>query len=34
MIIHKQKLVQFFNDHYINIVERSCRIKPKNGDNN
>ena len=25
----KQKLVQRFNDHYINIAERSCGFKPE-----
>ena len=25
----KKKLVQLFNDHYINIVERSCGFKPE-----
>ena len=27
MITDKKKLVQLFNDHYINIVERSCGFK-------
>ena len=29
MIADKKKLVQFFNDHCINIVERSCGFKPE-----
>ena len=28
MITDEKKLVQLFNDHYINIVERSCSFKP------
>ena len=28
MISDKKKLVQLFNDHYINIAARSCGIKP------
>ena len=29
MINNKKKLVQLFNEHYINIVERSCGFKPE-----
>ena len=29
MITDEKKLVQLFNDHYINIVERSCGFKPE-----
>ena len=29
MIIDEKQLVQLFNDHYINIVERSCGFKPE-----
>ena len=29
MITDDKKLVQLFNDHYINIVERSCGFKPE-----
>ena len=29
MITDEKKLVQHFNDHYINIVERSCGFKPE-----
>ena len=29
MITDQKKLVQLFNDHYINIDERSCGIKPE-----
>ena len=29
MITDGKKLLQLFNDHYINIVERSCGFKPK-----
>ena len=29
MIADEKKLVQFFNDHCINIVERSCGFKPE-----
>ena len=29
MITDQKKLVQLFNDHYINIVERSCGLKPE-----
>ena len=29
MITDKKKLVQLFNDHYINIVEGSCGFKPE-----
>ena len=29
MITNKKKLVQLFNEHYINIVERSCGFKPE-----
>ena len=29
MITDDEKLVHLFNDHYINIVERSCGFKPK-----
>ena len=29
-ITDEKKLVQLFNDHYINIVERSCGFKPEN----
>ena len=28
-IIADEKLVQLFNDHYINIVIRSCGFKPE-----
>ena len=28
-ITAEKKLVQFLNDHYINIVERSCGLKPE-----
>ena len=28
MITDKKKLVQLFNDHYINAVKRSCGFKP------
>lgn len=28
MITNKKKIVQLFNDHYINIVGRSCGTKP------
>ena len=28
MITNEKKLVQLFNGHYINIVERSCGFKP------
>ena len=30
MITDEKKLVQLFNDHYINIVEWSCGFKPEN----
>ena len=29
MITDEKKLVQLFNDHYINIVERACGFKPE-----
>ena len=29
MITDEKKLVQLFNDHYINIVERFCGFKPE-----
>ena len=29
MITDEKKLVQLFNDHFINIVERSCGFKPE-----
>ena len=29
IITVEKKLLQLFNDHYINIVERSCGIKPE-----
>ena len=29
MITDDKKLVQLFNDHYINIAERSCGSKPE-----
>ena len=29
MITYEKKLVQFFNDHYINLVERPCGFKPE-----
>ena len=29
MITDEKKLVQLFNDHYVNIVERSCGFKPE-----
>ena len=29
MINDVKKLVQLFNDHYINILEQSCGIKPE-----
>ena len=29
MITEEKKLVQLFNDHYINIVEWSCGLKPE-----
>ena len=29
MITDEKKLVQLFNDHYINIVEQFCGFKPK-----
>ena len=29
MITDEKKLVQLFNDHYINIAERSCGFKPE-----
>ena len=29
MITDEKKLVQLFNDHYINIVEWSCGFKPE-----
>ena len=29
MITDQKKLVQLFNDHYINIVERPCGFKPE-----
>ena len=29
IITDEKKLVQLFNDHYINIVERSCGFKPE-----
>ena len=29
MITDEKKLVQLFNDHYINIVERSCGFEPE-----
>ena len=29
MITDEKKLVQLFNDHYINIVERSCDFEPE-----
>ena len=29
MITDEKKLAQLFNDHYINIVERSCGFKPE-----
>ena len=29
MITDEKKLVQLFNDHYINNVERSCGFKPE-----
>ena len=32
MIIDKKKLVQLFKDHYINIAEHSCDIKPEKVD--
>ena len=28
-ITDQKKIVQLFNDHYINIVERSCGFKPE-----
>ena len=28
-ITDQKKIVQLFNDHYINIVERSCGFKPQ-----
>ena len=31
IITDEQKLVQPFNDHYINIAERSCGLKPDIG---
>ena len=34
MIIDEKKLVQLFKDHYINIVEHSCGIKPEKVDFN
>ena len=30
MITDEKKLVQVFNNHYINIAERSCGFKPEN----
>ena len=29
VITDEKKLVQLFNDHYMNIVERSCGFKPE-----
>ena len=29
MITDEKKLVQLFNDHYINIVQRSCGFQPE-----
>ena len=29
MVTVKNKLVQLFRNHYINIVDRSCGIKPE-----
>ena len=29
MITDEKKLVQLFNDYYINIIERSCGFKPE-----
>ena len=28
----RKKVVQLFNDHYINIVERSCGFEPDKGE--
>ena len=30
LVTEEKELLRIFNDHYINIVERSCRIKPTN----
>ena len=30
IVTEEKELVRMFNDHYINIVERSCGIKPTN----
>ena len=29
MITDEKKIVQLFNDHYINIVDQFCGFKPK-----
>ena len=30
IVTEEKELVRIFNDHYINIVERSCGTKPTN----
>ena len=30
MVTDEYNLVKTFNERYINIIEKSCRIKPKN----